>query len=276
MEQTITIILTSLGTFGISVFLVLHYYNNVRNFIKDVYSILASSFGWFKSKSTKLSIETNGTKSINALNQIVPELNLPELSIEWVTSDEHGKVLLEPGKAIVLLKYDKDNTQNIINTTAAYIQKTLLINTKPFVDNGVRKAIDFAIIREFLSRTPQKNFIVTQYVNSCVDDIDRYGDAFSKVIKVEDEGLLTRVLLREYAIWGNKIIGRVRNSELTIESTSFLDFIFNIASREFDELTPLVFNDKTIKVAVLLVAKYDTFYEKGIEPYVRRIKEESI
>lgn len=273
MEQAVTIILTSLGSIGIGAFLVLHYYNNVRNFIKDVYSFLASTFGWFKSESTKLSIETNGTKSINELNQIVPELNLPDLSIEWVKSDEHGKVRLEPGKAIVLLKYDKDNTQNIINTTAAYIQKTLLNNTKPFLDNGVRKAIDFAIIRQFLSRTPQKNFIVTQYVESCVDDIDRYGDAFSKVIKVEDEGLLTRVLLREYAIWGNKIIGRVRNSELTIESTNFLDFIFNIASREFDELTPLVFNDKTIKVAVLLVAKYDTFYEKGIEPYVRRIKE---
>lgn len=273
MEQAVTIILTYLGSIGIVAFLVLHYYNNVRNFIKDVYSFLASTFGWFKSKSTKLSIETNGTKSINELNQIVPELNLPDLSIEWVKPDEHGKVRLEPGKAIVLLTYDKDNTQNIINTTAAYIQKTLLNNTKPFLDNGVRKAIDFAIIREFLSRTPQKNFVVTQYVDSCIDDIDRYGEAFNKVIKVEDEGLLTRVLLREYAIWGNKLVGRVRNSELTVESNNFLDFIFNIASREFDELTPLVFNDKTIKVAVLLVAKYDTFYEKGIEPYVRRIKE---
>lgn len=273
MESVIVLFLTSLGSIGFGAFLVLHYYNNVRTCVKDVYSFLARTFGWFKSESTRLSIETNGTESINELNQIVPELNLPELSIEWVKPDEHGKVRLEPGKAIVLLKYDKDNTQNIINTTAAYIQKTLLVNTKPFLDTGVRKAIDFTIIREFLSRTRQKNFIVTQYVESCVDDIDRYGDAFSKVIKVEDEGLLTRVLLREYAIWGNKIIGRVRNSELTTESTNFLDFIFKIASREFDELTPLVFNDKTIKVAVLLVAKYDTFYEKGIEPYVRRIKE---
>ena len=34
---------------------------------------------------------------------------------------------LEPGKAIVLLKYDQDNTQNIINTTSIYIQNTLLL-----------------------------------------------------------------------------------------------------------------------------------------------------
>lgn len=273
MESVLVGVLSSLGTAGIVLFVVIKYYNNIKNCISDIVSFIAATCGWFKTTSTKMSIETNGIESINTLNRIVPELSLPELSIEWVKTDEHGKVRLEPGKAIVLLKYDKDNTQNIINTTAAYVQKTLLLNSKPFLDNGIRKAIDFAVIRKFLSRTPQKNYIVTQYINSCTEDIDCYGEAFSKVIKVEDEGLLTRVLLREYAIWGNKLIGKTRNDNLIKESTSFLDYIYKIASRDFDELTPLVFNQKTLKVAILLVAKYNTYAEKGIEPYVRRIRE---
>lgn len=273
MEAILVGILSSLGTAGIVFYVVIKYYNNVKNCISDIVSFLAATCGWFKTTSTKMSIETNGTESINTLNRIVPELNLPELSIEWVKMDEHGKVRLEPGKAIVLLKYDKDNTQNIINTTAAYVQKTLLLNSKPFLDNGIRKAIDFAVIRKFLSRTPQKNYIVTQYIDSCTEDIDYYGEAFNKVIKIEDEGLLTRVLLREYAIWGNRLIGKTRNDDLIDESKLFLDYIYNIASRDFDELTPLVFNKKTLKVAILLVAKYDTYAEKGIEPYVRRIRE---
>ena len=273
MEAILVGILSSVGTAGIVFCVVFKYYNNVKNCISDIVSFFAATCGWFKTTSTKMSIETNGTESINTLNRIVPELNLPELSIEWVKTDEHGKVRLEPGKAIVLLKYDKDNTQNIINTTAAYVQKTLLLNSKPFLDIGIRKAIDFAVIRKFLSRTPQKNYIVTQYIDSCTEDIVHYGEAFSKVIKVEDEGLLTRVLLREYAIWGNRLIGKTRNDDLIIESRLFLDYIYNIASRDFDELTPLVFNKKTLKVAILLVAKYDTYAEKGIEPYVRRIRE---
>ena len=176
METVLVAILSSLGTAGIVLFIVLHYYNNVKTFIKDVCSLLASSFGWFKSTSTKLSIETNGTKAIENLNRIVPELDLPELSIEWVKSDEHGQVRLEPGKAIVLLKYNKDNTQNIINTTAAYVHKTLLQNSKPFMDKGISTAIDFSVIREFLKKTSQKNYIVTQFVQSCSEDIDLYGD----------------------------------------------------------------------------------------------------
>ena len=273
METAIVAFLSSLSGIGFTLYVVLKYYNNVRNFLCDVTSVFASTFGLYKSVHTKLKIETNGATSIDRLNQVVPELNLPELAIKWVKPDEHGKVRLEPGKAIVLLKYDKDNTQNIINTTSIYVQNTLLNKSKPFLDSGIKKAVDFVIIREFLSKTPQKDYIVTQYVDTCTEDIDRYGDAFNKVIKVEDEGLLARVLLREYAVWGNKLVGRIRNENLVNESKSFLDFIYNIASREFDELTPLVFNDATLKVAVLLVAKYDTYVENGIKPYVRRIRE---
>lgn len=273
MDAIIVGILTTLGTAGIVLYVVLKYYNNVRTFIKDILSFLAATVGWFKSTSTKLDIETNGTKSIESLNRIVPELGLPELSIEWVKADEHGNVRLEPGKAIVLLKYNKDNTQNIINTTAAYVHKTLLLNSKPYMDKGIHAAIDFTVIREFLNKTSQKNFIVTQFVESCSDDVDTYSDAFKKVTKVEDEGLLTRVLLREYAVWGNRLAGKPRSQEYVLESKKFLDFIYNIATREYDELTPLIHKEDSIKVAVLLVAKYDTYAEKGIAPYVRRIRE---
>lgn len=273
METLIVGILSGFGGIGIAIYAMLKYYNNIRNILCDLTSTCARIFGWFKSTSTKLSIESNGTYSINELNRIVPELNLPDLSIEWVKSDEHGRVILEPGKAIVLLKYDRDNTQNIINTTASYVQQTLLLNTKPFLDDGIKKALDFAVIRSFLNNTKQKDYVVTKYVDSCREDIDTYGDSFEKVTRVEDEGLLTRLLLREYAVLGNKLAGHTRNAEITTETKSFLDFVHNIAIREFDEQTPLSFNERKMKVAVLLVAKLETYTEAGIEPYVRRIRE---
>lgn len=273
MESIVITFFSYLGVGGVVLIIAMKYYNNIRNFLTDIMSFIAATFGWFKSSTTKLSIETNGTTSIKELNRIVPELNLPEFSVKWVKSDNQGKVRLEPGKAIVLLKYDQDNTQNIINTTSIYIQNTLLLNSKPYLDRGIIKAIDFAVIREFLRKTPQKNYIVTQYINTCNEDIDRYEDAFNKVSKVEDEGLFTRVLLREYAIWGNKLVGRVRNSNLVDESRNFLTFVYNIASRDFDELTPLAFNSVTLKVAVLLVARLETYSEQGVKPYLRRIRE---
>lgn len=149
MESIVITFFSYLGVGGVVLIIAMKYYNNIRNFLTDIMSFIAATFGWFKSSTTKLSIETNGTTSIKELNRIVPELNLPEFSVKWVKSDNQGKVRLEPGKAIVLLKYDQDNTQNIINTTSIYIQNTLLLNSKPYLDRGIIKAIDFAVIREF-------------------------------------------------------------------------------------------------------------------------------
>lgn len=149
----------------------------------------------------------------------------------------------------------------------------MLNSTKVFLDEGISKAIDFSIIREFLSHTSDKRNIVTEFVRSCTEEIDNNEDAFNKISRIEDEGLLKRVLIREYAVWGNKNAGKTRSQELVNESKLFLDFIYNIASRDFDEYTQLVFKKGSLKVAVLLVAKRETYETKGVTPYLRRIRE---
>lgn len=103
MESIVITFFSYLGVGGVVLIIAMKYYNNIRNFLTDFMSFIAATFGWFKSSTTKLSIETNGTTSIKELNRIVPELNLPEFSVKWVKSDNQGKVRLEPGKAIVLL-----------------------------------------------------------------------------------------------------------------------------------------------------------------------------
>ncbi len=248
-------------------------YDNVRKIFSDLLSFCAATLGWFKSKSAQLSVETVCQQTINELNSIVPELNMPKCALKWVKKDEHGNVVLNPGEAIVLLKYNKDNCQNIINTTSLYVKRTLLPNSKPYMDEGVKKAIDFSVIRSFLNHSELNNFLLPQYIEDNKEDINKNRETFDKITKIEKEGLFSRVLLREYALWGNKIATEIPNDKHKEESIGLMDFIYNIASREYDELTPLTCISNNVKVAVLLVAKYETYFEKGIDPYVRRIKE---
>lgn len=252
---------------------IIKHYDNVKKIFADFLSFCAATFGWFKSKSAQSSVETVCQQTIKELNSIVPELNMPNCALKWVKKDEHGNVILKPGEAIVLLKYNRDNCQNIINTTSLYVKKTLLPISKSYMDEGVKKAVDFSVVRSFLNHSQLNNFVIPQYLEDSKGDINQYRETFDKVSKIEKEGLFSRVLLREYAIWGNKIATEIPNDKHKEESKDFLDFIYNIASREYDELTPLTCVLNNVKVAVLLVAKYETFYEKGIDPYVRRIKE---
>ena len=271
MEALLSIILP---TTIVSIFIaIIKNYDNVKKIVADLLSFFAATFGWFKSKSTQTSVESICQLSINGINTIVPELDLPKLSLKWAKKDKDGNVELKPGEAIVLLKYNKDNCQNIINTTSLYIKKTLLPLSKPFMDEGVKKAVDFSVIRKFLTNFDLKNYMIPQFIEENKQDINQYNDTFDKVSIIEKEGLFSRILLREFAIWGNKIATEIPNEDHKKESVVLMDFIYNIASREYDELTPLSCVSNNVKVAVLLVAKYDTYYEKGIAPYVRRIKE---
>lgn len=267
-----TIIVAVLTT-GSTIFFVIEYYDNIKNIIADILSCIAATLGWFKSKSTQVSVEANCQHNINQLNSIVPELDLPRVSLQWVNKDEDGKVILNPGEAIVLLRYNRDNSQNILNTISIYVKNTLLLTSKPYMDEGVKKAIDFSVIRSFIKSDETRNFLIPQLLQNNKDDISNYSGTYDKVSKIEKEGLFSRILLREYSCWGNKIASEIPNKEHEKESLKLLDFVYNIASRGPDEFTPLKCISNNVKVAVLLVAKSSTYDEQGTKPYLRRIKE---
>ena len=91
--------------------------------MKDVLAFFGGIGRWFKRNRIKNNVESSCQETIDSLNQVTPELNLPDMSLQWVKKDDDGKVLLEEGKAIVLLSYDRDNIKNIItiNTTTIKI-----------------------------------------------------------------------------------------------------------------------------------------------------------
>ncbi len=270
---TLIVGMASLFLGGGIVYLFIQYYDNIRLFFADVLWILSSVLGWFKNKSVQSVVESTCQQSINDINSLIPELQLPRVSVKWVDKDKGGNVILKEDEALVLLNYNLGKSRNVLNATSLYVKESLLKKSKPYMDVGVRKAIDFAVIRAFINKTEHSNILLPEYIDDNLEDIDKYHDAFDKISKTEGEGLFSRILLREYAIWGDKIIMEIPRDDHRKESIDFLDFVYNIATRDYEELIPLAYLSKNIKVGILLVAKYDTYYEKGIAPYVRRIKE---
>ena len=254
-------------------YIVCKYYSNIRIFIIDIFHFLVHIFKCGKRTSVRLDLQTIANDSIKELNKTVPELQMPDFKIEWVKEDESGQVRFDKGKAIVMLKFSKDRTQNVINSTSAYIQSNLLTTSRPFIDEPIVKAIDYTIIQKFLKRTPQNRFAIRHFVESNRHDITLYQDSFEKVNKTDQKGLLTNILLREYTLWGDNIVTEIPTINHKIESRNILDFVYDIASRGYDEFTPLQFISNNVKIAVLLVAKIETYSDNGSRPYIRRIRE---
>lgn len=247
-------------------------YTNIRNFILDFFNGVTSIVTWWKRRRVRISVEYDCNKAINDLNGLVPELQMPGLSLEWVSKDESGQVELKEDEAIVYLNFQRDSARNVINTTTAYIRKSLLPNSRNYLSEGVVKAIDFTVIRTFLNKSSLKNFLVNPFLEDSRNDLEQFRDTFEKVTTIDDEGMLTRILLREFTLWGGKIAGHLPNKEHQEESDGFVDFLYELLTRESEELTPLRYVRGNIKVGVILVAKQETYDNYGTSPYLRRIR----
>lgn len=269
-----------LRPFGISalvillILVVLKYYGNAKQLLSDILYCFCWLGAYFRRNAVKSAIEAKSSKAISQLDEQCPELNLPGLKLEWVKDeDEIGKCFNNSGsEAIVCLKFDRDNTQNIINTTSAYVRNNLLPLARPYIEPKIIDAIDHAVILNFLDKSENHDVVVTRYVQSNISSIVDNSENIEKVKTIDAAGLLTRIAMREYSVWGANIVGSAPTDEHNKDSKSFLDFVYNIADREYD-YTPLRYKGKDIKVGVLLVAKPGTYFEAGAVPYLRRIRE---
>lgn len=278
MEDKLIDLLKPLGIPFFSIvliFVILKYYGNAKQLLSDIFYCFSWLGAYFRRNAVKSAIEAKSSKTITQLDEQCPELNLPSLKLEWVKNEEEiAKCFNNTGtEAIVCLKFDRDNTQNIINTTSAYVHKNLLPVARPYIEPKIIEAIDYAVILNFLGKSENHDLVITKYVQSNLSSIVDNSENIEKVKTIDTAGLLTRIALREYSIWGANIIGSTPTDEHYKDSKSFLDFVHNIADREYDDYTPLRYKGKDIKVGVLLVAKSGTYFESGSAPYLKRIRE---
>ena len=124
-------------------------YDKVRTFVTDAYCFIAKTIGWLKREATKRKLEEICNKGFTLISQETSELNLPNLKINWIAKGKQD-ITLNDKEAIVLLKFNPDNTQNIINATSAYVKKAVLPTSKTYMSSHLRDAIDYTVIRKCL------------------------------------------------------------------------------------------------------------------------------
>ena len=247
-------------------------YDKARSIFSDFVWVLAKTVGLCKRDATKRKLEKICNKSITSICDETNELELPELKIKWVGKDD-GNIVLNNNEAIAFLKFNIDNTQNIINATSAYVRKAILPIPKTYMPTQIREAIDFTVIKKCLLEISEYRFAVNDFINGSYELCSANQEAIDKISNIDDAGLMSRILFREYFEWGNRLVGRSLNEKYEQEASGFLNFLYEITSRGYDDDTKLQYISENIKVGVLLVAKYDTYSEQGEAPYVRRIKE---
>ena len=200
------------------------------------------------------------------------DISIPKLVIEWVNGDEF-ETRVKDNEAVVLLRFSRNDTANIVKATTAYVRDAFLVHTKPYLSKSLRNSLDLSVIRYVLKRIRSNNkSVVSRFVEEFADDMRENQPVINKIESINDAGLFTRLMIRELDGYGNSLLGRIPDVEYEKEADDFLDYLYEIATREPDDYTQLSFVRPDIKIGVLLVAKAETYYNHGLRPYLNRIK----
>src|ERR1044072_179299 len=84
---------------------------NFKIYFGFLYSVIAIPFSFLRKRTVRFQIEGPCTKALKKISKEIPEIDIPDLSIQWVNEENLETKLLE-GKAIIKLKFDNDNTRN--------------------------------------------------------------------------------------------------------------------------------------------------------------------
>jgi len=245
---------------------------NFQIYFGYLWRILAFPIKALRKHSIRSDVEGPCTKALKRIAKELPDVDIPALGIKWVNEDNLETALKE-GKAIVKLKFEDNPTKNIVKATSLYVKDAFLKHTKPYINDQFRKALDISVTKKILLKIEKNNSnILSTFIDENSSESTDVFERCEVIEEIDDNGLFTRVLLRELDLFGKKLHGRTIKEEYKKESDEFLQFVNQISIREFDDDTPLAFSRQILKVGIVLVAKEETFTNYGIKPYLRRIK----
>ncbi len=256
-----------LGALFLIAYIFISTYKNIRAFVADILASFGFLGKWVRKKSVESRYENIINGAVDVYNSNFEGKILSNCKINWVKDDTDNSYL-EDGKAIICLKFDKnDQDLNFYNATYSFTKTALLPTTREFVKPSSQKAIDLNLTKIFIRDYNRRALrIFNQKFKSETQDI---RDSFSRFEETEKRGLFSTLLIPELHYLGENLATTTPSYKVEKEIEDFFEWFYNLATRGKDERTILNYRSEHLKVGVILVANLETYQAYGIEAYTK-------
>lgn len=196
------------------------------------------------------------------------------VSIHWV-KEMDPQAFIQGGTCIVRMHRSDLRAENLVTATVAYVGQVTLPVARRYLDRSVSKGIDMAMTRRLLlGQSSPEAFHAFQdsVLGPLVREDQSFAEMYRPIEALDDNGFLTRVLLREFLELGRLLFPREADPSMAAETVRFVRFLSDIATKESTDV-PLDFRGSLLSVNVLLVARHWKLELHGLDPYVNRVEE---
>ncbi len=239
------------------------------------------SLGLFYERASKErikhSIQSEVSDFTKALGYELPEFHPPGLRIEWVEENVERKAFIDGGKAVIRLRREEPNNENIVTACMMFISQVLLRKSVRYLSPTQREAVQLFVGYKMLSR--EDDDIYDTFIHKWLfPGIEKHNvkvsDYFERFHGIDNAELFLPVFLQELIYMGEKVFGRRRDEKIMMEVDSALQFLEVYASRKIGENVDRThFNGDVCSFAIMIIGLSINIEDERYEIYLKHIKE---
>lgn len=252
------------GLFEIALLYAITNPDKTSGYVGTAYKQLSGLSFWFEKNAVKRRLESIINLSAKRVNEEGIDLLKHTIEIKWVEPPQTREAFLKADKMVVCLEPSTSEARNVARASILYANESVLSNSRRLIHPLVLKAAVFAVTRKMLMmdrKLDALDCLNDEYFKPTLQTNPDIGDYVQTMEKLDNEGLFTRVFLKELSELDAKFPQVISDPEAEEETKTFLDILKRLVNKQKGVDADLTHRGHMIDANIMLVAR-----EGNIDP----------
>lgn len=237
-------------------------------------------FSWagagIRRRSTRASVQGDINTFSRSIDAEVKGLMPYNMRLEFVKEVDRAELLRGEPVVVVRMRDRKDDDRNLVHAMLAFCPIGVIPQARPHLGRCLSLAVDLTLTRKLLNSL--QHYSGLQYLHGAVvpamkadwADLDGFCSTFDYL---DERGLFTRVVLREFRQFGASVETRYPQQEHANEARGFVEYVHTVASRApGEDMVEPGYRGQYIATAFVLIGIEDRIASEGATPYLRHLR----
>jgi len=225
-------------------------------------------------KKIKHSIQSRVMSFAKILGNNLPDFDPPAVKIEWFDESINKDAFLEKGEAVLRLRRQDPNNDNVATACMLYVSDILLRKTRRYLSPTQKDSIELFIGYKILHEDEEAmdSFVDKWLFPGIERGNERIADYFDRYKSIDQTGFFMPIFLQELIYLGNKVFGRKRDDTIIHEVDGALEFLEIYSERIVGErVDRTYFEGEYCRFGIMIIGISINVDEEGHDIYLDHI-----
>ena len=263
------------GLLIIAVILFAIFYEKLEKPVAGIHALLSRLGASWRRRAIKSEIQSQVNSFSRSVEKEVPNTMPYNMKLRFVSDIDRAELLKDKSLVLVRIRDRYHDDKNFVHGMLAFCPVGVLPASRPYLDDFLGDAIDFTITRKFLNNIQYQgalNYLYEEVIRPETEVKPELDKLCRTLDRLDEQGLFTKVVLRELRDFGAKVGSRYPTQAHKNETKQFVEYMYTIATRTPGEVCETDFQGNCISMGFVFIGTSPKIEAEGALPYLRAIQ----